>query len=134
MSTFSLTGLSGKKYVFESCDANGNWNTVPGLYAFCDPGCWPKYIGQTESFATRQPGPTHEKWLLASVYGAVNVAAMVLTGGEEVRKAAELDLIHAYDPPANTQGRLGSLLVGRVVPGATAPAFPVRRKGLLSGE
>ncbi len=105
MTKFTLTDLSGRKYTFSVCNPAKGWRPVGGLYAFSDAEGWPKYVGQTESFKARNPGPSHEKWPEASRYGATRVLAMELPGGEAVREAAERDLIRAYNPPANTQHR-----------------------------
>lgn len=114
-----LTGISRQKYHFGIFDVNASWNSLPGLYAFADLEGYPKYIGETESFATRRPGPGHEKWNSAKQYGAKMVLALVLQDGEQARKAAEADLIRAYNPPCNIQhrprGRGASLLLGEVI-------------------
>ncbi len=105
MPTFTLTGSSGKSYVFVVVDASRpvHWNRVGGLYAFADAEGRPKYIGQTGDFVSRNPGVTHEYWQRARSYGASIILAMVLAGGEDTRRAAEADLIRYYDPPANRQ-------------------------------
>lgn len=107
MPSFTLTGKSGGKYVFNAFDASSpvNWNRVGGLYAFADREGWPKYIGQTGDFASRNPGVTHEYWQRARSYGASIILTMVLAGGEDIRRAAEADLIRSYDPPVNKQMR-----------------------------
>ena len=114
MTTVTLTGISGRTYLFTIYDANVSWNQVPGLYAFADPNGNPKYIGETVDFHSRNPGPSHQKWAEAQSYGAQIILAYVEQGGEAVRKAAEADLIRAYNPPANVQQRTGATaLTGR---------------------
>lgn len=107
MTTITLTGLSGETYTFNVCDPTGQWYAVGGIYAFADAEGWPKYIGQTGNFQTRRPGPAHPDWHEASRHGANLVLAMKLSGGEEVRRDAERDLIHRYQPPVNQQHRTG---------------------------
>lgn len=108
-----LTGVSGRKYEYALADVNKPWFKVPGNYAFVDRDGWPKYIGQTENFSNRQPGPDHDKWSEAKDHGAVFVLAHANHGGEAARKAEEADLIRAYDPPANTQLRPSAGLLRR---------------------
>ncbi len=104
MASITLTGISGTKYEYEVYDVNAQWFSVPGNYAFVDVNGLPKYIGETGNFATRRPGPSHEKWAKARRYGATHVVAHRHDGGEAARKAEETDLIRAYNPPANSQG------------------------------
>ena len=115
MTTVTLTGISGKSYVFEVFSATGiAWNPGAGLYAFTDAHGSPKYIGETSSFVSRNPGPAHKKWAKAVSFGANLILAMVWPGGQTARKAVEADLIRAYNPPANVQKRTGAgLLTGR---------------------
>ena len=104
MATITLTGISGTKYEYEVCDVNAQWLNVPGNYAMVDANGGLKYIGETNNFATRRPGPSHEKWAEAQRYGATYVIAHLNEGGEAARKAEETDLIRAYNPPANNRG------------------------------
>jgi len=103
--TITLTGYSGTKYEYSLADVNNSWLKVPGNYAFVDGDGWPKYIGQTEDFSSRRPGPDHDKWSEAAGLGATHVIAHANHGGEMSRKVEEADLIRAYDPPANVQHR-----------------------------
>lgn len=111
MLTKILTGISGKSYLFTLCDANGVWLEKAGLYAFCDSFGHPKYIGETGNFASRQPGPKHEKWLAAMASGATIIYAHVMTGSKLARAMAEADLIQLYNPACNVQMRTGSTIL-----------------------
>ncbi len=103
MASIFLTGISSKQYQYDLCDVNGDWNHIAGNYVFVNSSGSPKYIGETQDFATRRPGPSHERWKDAQHYGAVLVYAHANHGGEFARKAEEADLIRAYNPPCNTQ-------------------------------
>lgn len=115
--TVGFVGISGTKYTYEVCDVNGAWRDAPGNYVFARYEVldrWvPKYIGETQSFASRMPN--HDMADEARKYGATHVLAHVNNGGVNARQTEERDLIAAYDPPCNTQHKgLGSLFrVGR---------------------
>ena len=127
--TIVFTGSSGKKYQYDVYNVNVNWNPRPGNYGFIDENGVPKYFGQTEDFVSRNPGPAHDKWAKASANGATLIVARVNHGGETARKAEEVDLIRAYNPPTNIQHRTSTPL-GRV---HSAPYPPVGRTTLLGG-
>ena len=110
------------------------WNPTAGLYAFADANGNPKYIGETGSFVSRDPGPTHEKWAEATLHGANIILAMVFPGGEVARRAAEADLIRAYNPPANVQMRTGAGFLTGEPSGLFGRAFPAPRKTTLGGK
>ncbi|MEP4379779.1 MAG: hypothetical protein ABJ215_16000 [Alphaproteobacteria bacterium] len=132
MQTTTLTGITGKTYTFEICLANGQWRHVAGIYAFVTPEGIPKYIGQTNSFASRKPGPSHDKWAESQRYGATVILAMHLPGSEAVRRTAEKDMIEFYNPPANEQLRTStSGLTGST--GLFGLGLQGRGKGLLGG-
>lgn len=125
----SLTGASGRPYQYQVCDVNVLWRSVPGNYAFLSGDHLPQYIGETGNFATRRPGPSHEKWAEAQRYGAVMVVAHETSGGEAARKIEEADLIRAYNPPANVQHKPTNALAE----GLFGLGSGVGRKTLLGG-
>ncbi len=102
-----LIGKSGREYLYHRIPVNNwIWHAVPGNYALIGPANAVLYVGQTENFSDRQPGPNHEKWNQACGYGLVSIFARVNHGGEEARLAEEKDLIHSYSPPCNIQNQL----------------------------
>ena len=103
MADLKLTGISGTTYEFWLAPVNPKWLVAPGLYVFVGPIGKVLYIGETGNFATRQPGPAHEKWAFASLHGSIAIFSVITSGTEATRKAAERDLIAAYDPPCNIQ-------------------------------
>ena len=83
----------------------GTWNDVPGVYIFCvlTPTGWrPIYIGQCDSFRDRLT-TNHHKWPCIAGHGATHVHAMVVNGGEVVRRGIEADLLEVYNTPCNDQ-------------------------------
>lgn len=130
MPTITLTGISGKSYTFHVFEGSVTWHPYPGLYAFADSQGVPRYIGQTEDFTDRNPGSSHSHWSKASIHGARLILAMVYQGGEAARKAAEADLIRAYNPPANTQLRTGA----QILTGQSGLGFAGRPRTILNGK
>lgn len=128
--TVTLVGLSGRRYLYTLANVNLPWPAVPGNYAFVDRNGNPKYIGETRDFSSRRPGPSHEQWPAAAKQGAQFVIARANPAGESARKAEERDLILAYNPPCNTQHRLGARLLSGE---ATRPAGSIPRRTLRGG-
>lgn len=103
----TLVGASGASYYYEPYEINGDWNNVPGNYAFSYPtiGGWKiLYIGETKSFNSRFP--QHERWPEALRHNATHILVRLNRFGEANRQAEERDLIEAYHPVLNTQHRL----------------------------
>jgi len=106
LSSVTLTGVSGSKYVYEAFPyATTSWNDIPGNYAFAyqaQNNMWPiLYVGQCDSFQKRIPN--HERWAEAAKAGATHVLAHSNTNGELARQAEEQDVIGHHQPPLNTQ-------------------------------
>ena len=96
-------GASGKKYTYWISPIDSSFKDEPGNYIFAketSPGLWnPIYIGETESLKDRLPN--HEKLPCVNRYGGTHVHTHTTSGGEQVRKAEEADLLTKYDPPCN---------------------------------
>jgi hypothetical protein len=106
MITVTMTGLSGRIYLYGVYDYNGSWNDIPGNYAFAHKngqGFWVlSYLGIADSYSNRMC--SHERWLDARMLGATHVLAHV-NKDVKAREAEERDLIAKYNPPLNTQNR-----------------------------
>jgi len=93
-----------KKYEFEVCEQDANWNEVAGIYIFTGLNArnlWvPFYIGQAKNFQDRIPN--HENWKAAVRLGATHVHAMVVSQAA-MRDKIEKELIEAYQPSLNVQ-------------------------------
>ena len=74
----------GGVYVFAGRDSSGQWRAY--------------YVGQTRSFAKRFP--SHEKWDLATRYGATHVHTRRIASAS-LRSAIERQIILSEDPPLN---------------------------------
>lgn len=104
--TCTLTGQSGQSYPFRLFSRSVRWKSQSGLYAFAThspEGLEILYIGETENLAARIAG--HEKRGWAEKYGAQFVMAHPMEGEPSIRKAAEADLIRAYQPMLNVKLR-----------------------------
>ena len=107
-SSVTLSGLSGRKYVYVLAVVNRPWLNAPGNYVFLNAQGWPVYVGETKDFSTRMP--QHDMWAMAQSCGACTIAAHQNLNGEVARQAEEADLIRFYNPVCNTQQKLpGSL-------------------------
>ena len=94
---------------FEAHDANGPWNSVPGLYIFARPSGanWSAvYVGQADDLSTRLPN--HNRLDEAVRAGATQIHAMVEHLQAE-RDRLERLLIQHLQPPLNAQHRGGIL-------------------------
>jgi hypothetical protein len=101
-----LTGLSGQTYEFSCYQPHTIWNEVPGCYVFAarqlGSGLRIFYIGETDSFQRRMSEHQDDVWAFAVQRGANLILARPVPN-EALRKAMEVDLIRAYQPPLNTQ-------------------------------
>jgi hypothetical protein len=103
--TILWPGASGKQYQYWISPIGMTFVDEPGNYIFTketSPNHWiPLYIGQTESLRNRLTD--HEKLPCIQQYGGTNIHAHTTSGGEEVRKAEETDLLAKWDPPCNKE-------------------------------
>lgn len=94
-------------YTFNVYSPQTDWNDVPGVYIFTgvnEQNQWVAYyVGESESFKTR-PVKGHERWDEAVALGATHVHARGIND-ESTRLSVEAELIAAYRPPLNTQGK-----------------------------
>lgn len=103
--TVTFKGKSGKSYEYQVFSLWPSLKDEPGNYAFAyDSGSTisPKYFGETNSLKSRV-NENHERWACAKRNGANCVCAHLTSGGVDVRRAEEQDLVDAYDPPCNRQ-------------------------------
>lgn len=103
--TIDWPGKSGMSYKYEIYPIGTSFKEKPGNYIFAKetrPGSWaPVYIGQTKNLADRLAD--HEKEACAKRNGATHVHAHTNDGGEDVRRAEEVDLITRWSPTCNDQ-------------------------------
>ena len=114
----SCCGKSGQEYTFEVYSDKTEFNSVPGVYIFCQKniiggGYDPLYVGQTDSFEQRlntgiashkhydeaiNLGMTHIAVMVISVFGFI-----VMEKDKENRINIEKDLILGLNPPLNSK-------------------------------
>ena len=99
-----------------------SWLSVAGLYIFAAKnlaGQWlPLCIGQAASLAERIP--THERWQEAVRLGATHVHASVVAQKAK-RDSLEDQLILAYQPGLNVQGKIATRCPSASPPNADDP-------------
>ena len=101
--TIQWPGKSGTSYRYWIYSIGLSFKEEPSNYIFAkqtSPGHWlPSYIGQTENLDQR-PGD-QEKESCARRNGATHIHAHLTSGGEDIRRAEEEDLIRKWKPPCN---------------------------------
>jgi len=106
LGNLTLTGKSGKQYVFEVWPINTAFNAVAAVYAVTKAVQNAKggrthtviYIGQTDNLKERFAN--HHKADCFANHGA-NCICTHRDDNEKSRLAKEADLIAAYNPPCN---------------------------------
>jgi len=78
----------------------------PGNYIFAKKtsllGGWtPVYIGETDDLAKRLP--KHDKLPCVKRNGGTHIHVHFTSGGTQVRRAEEADLLANFDPPCNKE-------------------------------
>ena len=99
------TGESGKQYKYEVCDLSANFADVDGNYAFVklkDNTWYVLYFGQGNLKARLTAA--HENWPCAKARDCTHIHAHA-NSNKDLRLSEESDLIAAYKPPCNTQGK-----------------------------
>jgi len=104
-STIMWPGASGKKYKYWIAPIDAPFKDEPGNYIFAkktSDGQWsPIYIGEAKSLKDRLPG--HEKLPCVKRYGGTHLHTHITSGGQDVRRAEESDLLAKWDPPCNKE-------------------------------
>ena len=101
--TIYWAGQSGEEYKYWICRIGTSFKEEPGNYIFAKETVsrnWsPCYIGETENLNQRLGD--HEKEECARRHGATHIHAHLNSGGEDVRRKEEKDLIMKWKPPCN---------------------------------
>ena len=103
--TIMWPGASGKEYKYWIYRIGTTFKDTPGNYIFAkesSPGRWtPIYIGETESLRDRLSN--HDKMPCVKRHGGTHIHAHTTSGGQDVRRAEESDLLAKWDPPCNKE-------------------------------
>lgn len=103
--TILWPGQSGTEYKYWIYPIDFSFKKEPGNYIFAketSPQKWtPCYIGQTNNLDERLDDHNEEE--CAKRHGATHIHAHLTSGGKDVRKAEEKDLIMRWDPSCNDQ-------------------------------
>jgi hypothetical protein len=103
--TIMWPGKSGREYKYWIHAIDTSFKDEPGNYIFAkqiSPGKWaPVYIGETESLRDRLAN--HDKRSCVMRHGGTHVHAHTTSGGQNVRRDEEADLIARWDTPCNKE-------------------------------
>lgn len=98
-------GASGVKYKYYIYPIDASFKNEPGNYIFAkeiSPGQWkPIYIGESERLNDRLSN--HDKLPCVQRHGGTHIHAHLTSGGQDVRRAEESDLLTKWDPPCNKE-------------------------------
>jgi hypothetical protein len=103
--TIIWPGASGKEYKYQIYSIDTAFNDVPGNYIFAketSPNRYtPIYIGESESLKDRLSN--HDKLPCVQRHGGTHIHAHTTSGGQDIRRAEESDLLTKWDPPCNKE-------------------------------
>ena len=101
--TINWPGASGREYRYWIFRIETGFKDEPGNYIYAKQtpsGQWtPVYIGETQSLRDRLPN--HEKLPCVRRNGSTHVHVHLTSGGQQVRRAEESDLIRNWNTPCN---------------------------------
>ena len=99
----TLRGKSGTTYDFEVYPWGQQFNPVGGVYVILrEPADGTIYVGQTGDLSARFD--SHHKAACFQLHGRRYIGVLA-ESSEQRRLAMETDLIAAYHPPCNEQGK-----------------------------